>query len=272
MQRPDWAPAGIDTDRPSTARIYDYLLGGSHNFAVDRELAQRGIAEMPELPALAHANRAFLLRAVRVLLDAGVRQFLDVGSGIPTRGNVHEVAQRVNPDARVMYVDIDPVAVAHSQAILAGNDRAGVISGDLRRPEAILDHPDLRALLDLDQPVALLLLAVLHFIPDTEDPGGITARLRDRLAPGSYLTISHWTVDGRPQEWERARELSKQVPVPPTPRTRAEVERLFAGFDLIEPGVVWVTQWRPDRHPNFAGELDEHPERSGNYAGLGRKP
>src|SRR5437588_3798566 len=151
--RPDWAPETIDVEQPSAARIYDYLLGGSHNFAADREFARQAIAIMPDVPVQAHANRAFLRRAVQYLVDSGIRQFLDIGSGIPTLGNVHEVAQRAAPDARVMYVDIDPVAVAHSRVILAGNPRVGVIQADLRRPTEILYHPDVVELLDFAQPV-----------------------------------------------------------------------------------------------------------------------
>src|SRR2546421_865213 len=170
MERPDWAPETIDIERPSAARIYDYWLGGSHNFAVDREMARQVTSLVPETPLIMQANRAFLHRAARFLVESGIRQFLDIGSGIPTLGNVHEVVQKAIPDAPVVYVDIDPVAVTHSRHILAGNERVAVIQEDLRRPDRILAHPDATRLLDLDQPVALLLLAVLHFIPDDDDP------------------------------------------------------------------------------------------------------
>jgi hypothetical protein len=268
MERPDWAPEGIDIERPSAARIYDYWLGGCHNFGIDREMARQVTALVPDTALIMQANRAFLHRAVRYLVDAGIRQFLDVGSGIPTLGNVHEVAQRATPDARVVYVDIDPVAVAHSRHILAGNKLTAVIQEDLRRPEQILAHLDVRGLLDFDQPVALLLLAVLHFISDDDDPVGPVARLSEALAPGSYLTLSHGTADSLPEgASKRWVELFKRTPTPGTPRSRGEVERFFTGFDLIEPGLVWAPQWRPE-HPD---EVGDHPERSATYVGVGRK-
>src|SRR6266511_1869839 len=243
MERPSWAPVGVDIERPSAARLYDYALGGSHNFAVDRELFRQLIVAVPDLVAQAQASRAFLRRAVRFLVDAGVRQFLDIGSGIPTRGNVHEIAQRVAPDARVMYVDIDPVAVAHSRAILAGNGRVGVLQEDLRRPEQILGHPQVRRLLDFDQPIAVLLVAMLHQVSDEDDPAGIIAQLRDAVAPGSYLVISHGTSESRPE-------------------VAAE------GVQVLRPGVVWAPQWRPDAPE----DADDHPERSIMLVGAGRKP
>jgi hypothetical protein len=237
--------ASIDVDRPSQARIYDYLLGGSFNFTADREAAHQLIAMVPDVPLVAQANRAFLRRAVRFLVGAGVRQFLDIGSGIPTRGNVHEIVQVAAPQSRVVYVDIDPIAVVHSRQILAGDDRTIAIQEDARYPERILGHPDVQALLDLTRPVALLLVSVVHFIPDADDPAGIVARLRDALAPASYLALSHVTSDGQPS-----------VPAGPPPgvrsdtfarpRRRADVERFFAGFDLVDPGLVPVEHWHPD--------------------------
>jgi SAM-dependent methyltransferase len=268
MERPDWVPEGIDIERPSAARIYDYWLGGCHNFAIDREVARQVTAMLPDTALIMQANRAFLHRAVNYLIGAGIRQFLDIGSGIPTLGNVHEVAQRAAPDARVVYVDIDPVAVAHSRSILAGNKLAVVIQEDLRRPARILAHPDVTGLLDFAQPVALLLLAVLHFIPDEDDPASIIAQLRDSLAPNSYLVLSHGTADNLPEEAiRRSVELFKRTPTPARPRSRGEVARLFAGFDLIEPGLVWTPQWHPE-HPD---EVGDHPERSAAYVGVGRK-
>jgi SAM-dependent methyltransferase len=268
MDRPDWAPEGIDIARPSAARIYDYWLGGSHNFAVDREIARQVTAMVPDTALIMQANRAFLHRAVRHLVDAGMRQFLDVGSGIPTLGNVHEVAQKATPDARVVYVDVDPVAVAHSKHILAGNPLAAVIQEDLRRPQHILAHPDVRGLLDFDQPVALLLLAVLHFIPDTDDPAAIIRRLTDALAPGSYLVLSHGTADGISDDAaHRLADLFKRTPTPVISRSRDSINRLFAGLDLVEPGLVWSPLWRPE-HPD---EVGDHPERAAAYVGVGRK-
>ncbi|SCE89677.1 S-adenosyl methyltransferase [Micromonospora viridifaciens] len=248
MQRPDWAPDTIDIERPSVARMYDYYLGGSHNFAADRATAQAMVAAVPEAPLMAQANRAFLRRAVQFLAESGVRQFLDIGSGIPTVGNVHEIAQKVDPECRVVYVDVDPVAVAHSREILAGNDRATVLQEDLRRPAAILDHPEVTRLLDFTQPVAVMIVAVLHFIPDADRPEEILRTLRAALAPGSYLVMSQASDDGRTQTGERAeaeqvyRRADNQLFI----RSRAELAALFDGFELVDPGVVWVPQWRPE--------------------------
>jgi S-adenosyl methyltransferase len=268
MERPDWAPDGIDLERPSAARIYDYWLGGSHNFAADREVARQVTRMVPETPLIMQGNRAFLHRAVREMVNRGIRQFLDIGSGIPTLGNVHEVVQRMTRDARVVYVDVDPVAVAHSRHILAGNGQVAVIQEDLRRPDRILAHPETTGLLDLGQPTALLLLAVLHFVPDDEDPVGLVGRLRDALAPGSYVALSHGTADNLSAETSRRWvELFKRTPTPGTPRGRADVERFFDGLDVLEPGVVWAPQWRPE-HPD---EVGDHPERSATYVGVGRK-
>jgi SAM-dependent methyltransferase len=268
MERPDWAPEGVDTEQPSAARMYDYYLGGSHNFAVDRRLGEQALAVMPDGPRLARANRAFLRRAVRYLTGEGVRQFLDIGSGIPTVGNVHEVAQSAAPDARVAYVDIDPVAVAHSRAILAGNDRTVAVQDDLRRAEAILDQPGITALFDLSQPVAVLLVAVLHFVPDADDPAGILARLGAAVPPGSYLVVSHGTDESFPEETKRLLQVYQRTATPLTMRDRPAVTRLFAGFDLVEPGVVWAPQWRPDTPE----DAEQAPERSGSHVGVGRKP
>ena len=267
MDRPAWAPEDVEIDRPSAARIYDYLLGGSHNFAIDREAAHRAMQVRSDLAVQAQANRAFLYRAVRYLVAAGVRQFIDIGSGVPTVGNVHEVAQRADPRARVAYVDIDPVAVAHSRAILTGNPQATVVQEDLRNPRAILEHPEVAELLDLDQPVGLLLIAILHAIPDTDDPFGVVGQLRDALAPGSHLAISHGTIDSMPEAGQQMIQVSIRAGYPLALRSRAEVERFFTGFGLVEPGLVWAPLWRPE-HPD---DVDDAPERASNYVGVGRK-
>lgn len=259
--------AGFDVERPSQARIYDYLLGGSLNFAADREAAGQLIAMVPDAPLVAQANRAFLRRAVRFLGDAGVRQFLDIGSGVPTRGNVHEIAQRVAPESRVVYVDIDPVAVAHSQQILAGIDRTTTIQEDARHPERILDHPDVRGLLNLTRPVAVLMVSVLHFVPDSDDPAGILAKLRDAVAPGSYLVLSHVTLSGRLDGTPGVTANSRPSENFAQPRSRAEVERFFAGFELVEPGLVPVEQWRPQA----PGRFGESRALSCMHAAVGRK-
>jgi SAM-dependent methyltransferase len=248
MQRPDWAPDTIDIERPSVARMYDYYLGGSHNFAADRVAARAMVEAVPEAPLMAQANRAFLRRVVQFLAESGVRQFLDIGSGIPTVGNVHEIAQRIDPRCRVVYVDIDPVAVAHSREILAGNDRATVIQEDLRRPAEILAHPEVTRLLDFDRPVAVMIVAVLHFVSDADRPEEILRTLRATLAPGSYLVMSQASDDDRGETGERAeaervyRRTDNQLWI----RGRAELSALFAGFELVDPGVVWVPQWRPE--------------------------
>jgi SAM-dependent methyltransferase len=263
MERPDWAPEDVDMERPSAARLYDYALGGSHNFAVDRALFRQLVETVPDLVAQAHASRAFLRRSVRFCAARGVSQFLDIGAGIPTRGNVHEVA----PDARVMYVDVDPVAVAHSRAILAGNNRVGVLQADFRRPEEILGHPEVRRLLDFDQPVAVLLVAMLHLIPDEDDPAGVIGRIRDVIAPGSYLVISQGTSESRPDTAPEGVQVLQRSSVSATLRTRDQVERMFAGFELVEPGIVWIPQW----HPDAPEDVGEHPEQSIMLAGVGRK-
>jgi trans-aconitate methyltransferase len=212
-----------------------------------------------------YANRAFLRRAVQFLIQSGVRQFLDIGSGIPTVGNVHEVAQTANPDCKVVYVDIDPVAVIHSQQILAGNGRATAIQADIREPDRILDHPDLRALLDLDQPVALLMLCILHFVPDDQDPVSLVGRYLDRLAPGSYLAISHVTGDDDSESHANAMNVYSRVMTQVNLRTHAQVAALLAGLDLVEPGLVFVSRWRPDPGDDTTTALYY-------YSGVGRKP
>jgi S-adenosyl methyltransferase len=262
----EWVPAGVDTEKPSSARIYDCLLGGAHNFEADRRVAAQMMATDPEGAPIAWANRAFLRRAVEFLVDAGVRQFLDIGSGIPTVGHVHEVAQGAAPESRVVFVDVDPVAVAHSRMMLKGNDRTAVILEDVRRPEQILAAPEMR-LLDLDQPVAVLVVGLFHFISDA-DPVGILSRLTAPLVSGSYLALSHLTDDG-PRDMAVATEIFRRAGIEFIMRSRTEVEALFGGFDLVEPGVVWTPHWRPDSRD---APYHDQPEMSAIYAGVGRKP
>lgn len=268
MQRPDWAPDGVDISKPNMARSYDYWLGGSHNFAIDREYGRQVMAMLPEVRLIAQANRAFMQRVVRFMLDVGVTQFLDIGSGIPTLGNVHEVAQRIDPQARVVYVDIDPIAVAHSQQILAGNDNGTAIQEDLCNVDAILSHRSTRAMLDFDKPLCVLMVSVLHVVPDSADPYGRLEQYRQALAPGSYLALTHGTADRRAEEMRATEEFSKRTPTPGNLRSHAQIEKFFNGFELIHPGLVWVTQWRPES----PDEIDEDPERMTFYAGVGRKP
>lgn len=264
---------GAEQKPATAARIYDYFLGGVHNFPADQEAAKKIIAMFPDIPVAARTNRAFLRRAIRYLASAGVRQFLDLGSGIPTVGNVHEVAAEVAPDARVVYVDIDPVAVAESLQILEGNDRATAIRADLRNPQEVLDHPQLGKLLDLDQPVGLLLMAVMHFVADDTEAYGLVEQLAGAVAPGSYLVMSHGAAETfavSDEKTKAARDVyRRQTTASGKVRTRSETERFFTGrIELIEPGVVWLPEWRPD--PNGVNEFADEPHRSSAWAGVGR--
>jgi len=263
----EWAPEGVDLSVPSPARMYDYYLGGAHNFGVDRELAAQVIRVMPDVPKIAQANRAFLHRAVRFLLGAGVRQFIDIGSGIPTEGNTHETAQQQVPGSRVLYVDHDAVAVAHSEQILGANPGAGVLRADLRRPEEILDSPELGGLLDLAQPVGVLMLAVLPFISEDERPEELIGQFRERVAPGSYLVISHGTGEVRPAQASAAASLYRSAADKATLRSRSRVRELFDGWDLVEPGVVWLPQW----HPDWPDDVGPDPAAISVAAGVGRR-
>ncbi|MFJ5775594.1 SAM-dependent methyltransferase [Streptomyces sp. NPDC093094] len=268
MERPAWAPRSIDISVPSISRICDYYLGGSHNFEVDREAARKAMEFLPGLPKIMQANRAFMRRAVRHAVDEGVTQFLDIGSGIPTFGNVHEVAQRAHPGARVVYVDHDPVAVAHSHAVLDGNEDADVVAADLRKPHDILGSPQVERLIDLNRPVALLLVAILHFVEDTDDPYRAVAELRDALAPGSMLILTHASYEGIPLPAERAEgavDVYKDIRNPLIMRSREEIARFFEGYDMVEPGLVPMPRWRPDTAPE-----DEDPYAFSGFAGVGR--
>ena len=268
MQRPAWAPRSIDISVPSVSRIYDYYLGGSHNFEVDREAARRAMEFMPGLPKIMQANRAFMRRAVRWAAGEGITQFLDIGSGIPTFGNVHEVAQAASPGARVVYVDHDPVAVAHSQAVLEGNADADVVAADLRKPQEILDSAQVQGLIDLDRPVALLLVAILHFVEDADDPYAAVAELSAGLAPGSLLVLTHASYEGIPLSPERAGgavDVYKDIRNPLIMRSRDEIARFFEGYDMVEPGLVPMPQWRSDTAPE-----DEDPYAFSGFAGVGR--
>jgi SAM-dependent methyltransferase len=263
---PDGAvPEGVDVERPSAARLYDYLLGGRHNFAADRDMARRVIGAEPNARLIVQENRAFLRRAVRYLVAEGVRQFLDLGSGIPTQDNVHEIAQRLAPGSRVVYVDHDPVAVAHSAQILADNPDAGAVLEDLRRPEAVLAHPTVGSLLDFSRPVGLLMVAVLHFVPDEDEPLSTVVRYREALAPGSHLVLSHGTYEAAPQNSAEVERLYSATSSSAHVRSLEDITRFFTGFDLAEPGIVYVPEWRPER-----SEPLENPERAWFYAGVGR--
>jgi SAM-dependent methyltransferase len=257
-------PEGLDTDRPSVARLYDFFLDGTHNFAVDRELARKLLAVEPNARHIVAENRAFLGRAVRFLMSVGIRQFIDLGSGIPTQENVHEIAQRGDPDARVVYVDNDPAAVAHSRRLVRGNSRATVIEADLRDPDAITGHPEVRGLIDFSRPVGLLMVTVLHFVPDSDDPARVVGKFAAALAPGSYLAISHATHETAPCAAAQVEDLYRNTTAAARTRTGAEIMRFFDGLDLVEPGLVYLPLWRPDGTPQ------KDPELAWFYAGVGR--
>lgn len=265
-RRASWVPEDLDVDTPSAARLYDHLLGGAHNFEADRELAAKFLRALPSACDVARLNRSFLRRAVEFLARRGVRQFLDVGSGIPTAGNVHEIAQHQDPDSRVVYVDHDAVAVAHSQLMLAGDDRATIVRADMREPESIVAHPETRRLLDFAEPIGLIMAGVVHFVPLEQDAPAVLAGYREALAPGSHLALSHFTADISPAEMAQVVQVMQRSADPVQPRTREQVLELFTGFDLVEPGLVGTALWRPDDPERAA----EEPGGSQIYAGVGR--
>jgi S-adenosyl methyltransferase len=268
-ERPSWAPQNIDLERPNAARIYDYLLGGACNFEHDRQFAEKFLELIPNAELAARQNRAFLRRAVRFCVNAGIRQFLDIGSGIPTVGNVHEIAQEMAPDCRVLYVDNEPVAVAHSELILEGNDNTAILQADLCDPDTILNSESAKRLLDFTEPVALLMVSVLPFIPDEAGPRTAIARYLDVMASGSYFVLSHGTAEGMEDDAAQASHREYQrTTTPGIGRSRQEIIGLMSGTELVEPGLVWTPQWRPDS----PGEVGDHPEHSLVLAAVGRKP
>ena len=231
----------VDPNRPSAARIYDHYLGGVHNFAVDRAVAERALELVPELPRIARANRAFLHRAVRYAQDRGIRQFLDLGSGIPTAGNVHEL---VPASAAVVYCDIDPTAVVHARRLLADSNNTTILEADAVHAATILDDPALRSLIDLREPVCLLMVALLHFLPDTPDLRAALRHYHAALAPGSLLVVSHATPSARPEDLERFVDLYTRTGTAMVLRDRGELLTLLDGWQLVEPGLVYSPQWR----------------------------
>jgi hypothetical protein len=257
-------PDGLNTNVPHPARVYDYWLGGKNNFAVDREVAEKLIAANPGTRESVRANREFLKRAVRHAAAMGVRQFIDIGSGLPAAENTHEVAQHATPDPRVVYVDKDPLVRVHGQALLATTDSTAVIQADLRDPEVIVNHPEVRRLIDFDLPVAVLLLGVLHFVLDDSAARDIPDRLRRHLPSGSHLVISHLTADSDPEGMARFLSVLGEIPDAEqvVPRTRDQVSEFFEGFDIVGPGIVSVDQWRPES-PVIA-------DRFWLWAGVGR--
>lgn len=238
----------IDPEKPSPARIYDFWLGGSQNFAVDRQVGQRAIDALPGLQAGVRANRAFLGRVVRHLAERGIAQFLDLGSGVPTIGNVHEAARYVDPAARIVYVDIDPIAIAHARALLAEVDGVEAILADLRRPESVLNHPLVRETLDLSAPIAVLANAVMHFIPDAERPDLILRAYTDQAAPGSYIAISHGTDNpARRREVQTlVDDYQRSTGVPLMTRSAEQLGSWLTGLDIQPPGIVTIDRWHPE--------------------------
>ena len=237
---------GNDPGRPAAARIYDYLLGGKDNYAVDRTAAERVLAVAPDQRLLARANRAFAIRAVGALASAGIRQFVDLGTGLPTSPSVHEAARRADPGTRVVYVDYDPLVHVHNTALLSQDDQVVSVRADIRQPEAVLEHPDVTRLIDFGEPVGVLCVAVLHLVPDSEDPGGIVARFRDRLSAGSYLALSQFAGDSDPEAMAELRAVAAGTAVETYFRPRDQILRFFDGFELIPPGLTDVERWRQD--------------------------
>lgn len=260
------APRAADVTVPNAARMYDHYLGGHNNFPVDRDAAEHVLRIAPWIRTTALENRAFLGRAVRYLArEAGIRQFIDIGTGLPTQGSVHEAAREAAPDARIVYADIDPIVVGQARAILSRTPGAAIIRADLRQPDAVIASPELTALIDWRQPVALLLVAVLHFIADADDPAAILARFRRAMAPGSYVAITHFHHEAGGQAARQLLGIYQGANVPLVMRTREEIAALFDGLALVDPGIVALPDWRPEPRGYPAGEV-------WGLAGIGRTP
>ncbi|MEV4107223.1 SAM-dependent methyltransferase [Nonomuraea sp. NPDC049695] len=259
----------FDPHTPNVARLYDYFLGGKDHFPADRAAAAKILAVAPELRAAVRANRAFLKRAVRFLAGSGITQFLDIGTGLPAQDNVHEVAGKVAPGARVVYVDRDPVVLVHARALLAGRAGTTAAYGDLRKPYEILKNPDVMEAIDFDRPVGVLLTAIVHYLGDSDRPQEIVASLRDAVAPGSHLVMSHATSDARAEAVDTVTEVYEGTDAPLTLRSRERIAELFEGFGLVDPGLVWLPEWRPDQADTI--DFADGPESSLILCGVGRK-
>jgi SAM-dependent methyltransferase len=248
--------------------MYDYYLGGKDNFASDREAAEKVLALVPGVRDIVRDNREFLGKAVRALAQSGVRQFIDIGAGLPTKENVHQVALGTVPDARIVYVDNDPIVLAHARALLADNPHTIVVKGDIRAARAILDDPAVRAHIDFDEPFAIILCAILHFIPDDEEASRVVAELRSALVPGGALLISHgYTGEGDGDATNaEVQKIYARTSETPTPRDRAAISAYFAGLELLEPGLVHVEMWRPDR------DIQVDPASPGGLGAVGVVP
>ncbi len=261
-------PPAVDSSVPSAARIHDYVLGGKEHFESDRAAARMLLRSLPDVGLSARENRAFLRRAVRYLVaDAGIRQIVDIGSGLPTAGSVHEVAHAVDPAVRVVYVDVDPIVLAHGRALLGGSPHTAVVTADVRRPDGIFDHPDVRRLLDTTRPYAVLLAGVLHHLSDDDDPVGVVVDLTARLPAGGHLLISGFLGGDHPRAHELERAFAQSGISAARFRAWPEQRRFFAGLDLVEPGLVYVNDWRPD-----AETPTDSPTHTLHVAGVGRKP
>ncbi|KAB8162964.1 SAM-dependent methyltransferase [Streptomyces sp. 3MP-14] len=271
MSENGWPADRIDTGSAHSARIYDYILGGADYYPADKEAGDAMCVEWPALPVHMRANRDWMHRAVRYLAaEAGIRQFLDIGTGIPTSPNLHEIAQQVAPDARVVYMDNDPIVLSLSRGLLtsAPEGRTAYVEADMRDPAGVLAAPELRATLDLDQPVALTVIAIVHFVLDKDDAVGIVNRLLEPLASGSYLAMTIGTADFAPEEIARVSREYAARGMPMRLRNLPEAEAFFEGLELVDPGVVQIHRWRPDG-TEPAGIRDED---IGMYGGIARKP
>lgn len=265
MAEPDRVPPGVDPTVMSHARAYDYVLGGKDNFEVDRQAARAVIQLAPDLPALGKAQRRFLLRVVQMCAREGIDQFLDVGTGIPTSPNVHETARAINPAARVVYVDNDPMVFVHNNALLAKEEGVTSIQEDVREPEKLLSHPEVQALVDFNKPLLVLFIGLFHLVSDDYNPPALIAEFRDRMVPGSYMCLSQFCTDGSDAAAKaKLEEISANSPAPMCFRHREEIQRFFDGFDLMPPGVVDVQDWWPDE--------TAPPTALKVAAGVGKKP
>jgi hypothetical protein len=259
----EWVPAGIDSSKPHAARVYDYVLGGKDNYAADREFAAKIMTAVPDYPLLAKANRAFLVRAVAHMAKAGIRQFIDLGTGIPTSPNVHEVAREHQPDARVLYIDNDPIVSVYSGALLAKSEGVATIVSDIRDSERIFADPVMEQLIDFSEPVGVLAISVVQLIPDEDVPKMLSA-FTERLVSGSYLALTQPSSEGDPEVVANARAVMRGGPIPISFRSQAEITTFFAGFELLEPGVVEVSKWPEPMLAPRTGMLQ--------LGGVGRKP
>jgi hypothetical protein len=260
---------GVSANAPSVARMNDYFLGGKDNFAADREAAARVLELIPDAKAMGEYVQEFRERVVRYLVEQGVTQFVHVSSGLPTKRNVHEVAQSLDPDANVVYVADDPVALNHARALLATNARTGVVEGDILHPDAMLDDPTLSQLIDFDRPVGVMIIGGLQYIPDEDGPFENVARLCERLAPGSFLCLTHAVFDGRPEIAEQIADVFREALNRPKggPRNRDQAVRFFDGLELVDPGFIYVRQWRSSTPVS-----DQEAKRAWVLAGVARKP